>query len=138
VGCRYRGFVLIGIVVPGSAAAQTYYGGYHTAADMLRHAQTVGRRYPGIATVYDIGESWLATQGHGGHTLQAICLTGIAPAPMPVRAVAKAALGLVRPDGCALSTASNKPKQLLFAQIHAREIATGELMWRWIDYLADG
>ncbi|MFX0581284.1 M14 family zinc carboxypeptidase [Nocardia nepalensis] len=129
---------LSGIVVPGSAAAQTYYGGYHTAADMLWHAQTVGRTYPGIATVYDIGESWLATQGHGGHTLQAICLTGIAPAPMPVKAVAKAGLGLVRPDGCALSTVSNKPKLLLFAQIHAREIATGELMWRWIDYLADG
>ncbi|WP_433194709.1 M14 family zinc carboxypeptidase [Nocardia sp. CA-107356] len=129
---------LSGLVVPGSAAAQTYYGGYHTAADMLRHAQTVGGTYPGIAAVYDIGASWLATQGYGGHRLQAICLTGIAPASMPVKAVAKAGFGLVRPDGCALSTVSNKPKLLLFAQIHAREIATGELMWRWIDYLADG
>ncbi|MEV2224357.1 M14 family zinc carboxypeptidase [Nocardia vinacea] len=104
----------------------------------MRHTQTVGHTYPGIATVYDIGESWLATQGQGGHRLQAICLTGIAPAPMPVKAVAKAGPGLVRPDGCALSTTSKKPKLLLFAQIHPREIATGELMWRWIDYLADG
>ncbi|MEU0503352.1 M14 family zinc carboxypeptidase [Nocardia sp. NPDC005998] len=129
---------LSGLVVPGSAGAQTYYGGYHTAADMLSHAQAVGRTYPGIATVYDIGESWLATQERGGHRLQAICLTGTAQAPVPVKAIAKAGFGPVRPDGCALSTVSNKPKLLLFAQIHAREITTGELMWRWIDYLADG
>ncbi|MEV0294721.1 M14 family zinc carboxypeptidase [Nocardia sp. NPDC050710] len=117
----------------------TYYGGYHTAADMLRHVDTVGRAYPGIATAYGIGESWLATQGRGGHPLRALCLTGVEPgAGSQVKAVAKVGLGLFRPAGCVMSKASSKPKLLLIAQIHARELATGELMWRWIDYLADG
>ncbi|MET7767147.1 M14 family zinc carboxypeptidase [Nocardia sp. NPDC005366] len=117
----------------------TYYGGYRTAADMLRHVDAVGQGYPGIATVHGIGESWTAAEGRGGHQLRAICLTGVAPrVDALVKAVAKTGLGVFRPEGCDLSFASGKPRSLLIAQIHAREIVTGELAWRWIDYLADG
>lgn len=117
----------------------TYYGGYRTATDMLRHVDAVGAAYPGIATVHDIGESWSASQGRGGHRMRAICLTGVEPGVTgAVAAVAKSGLGVFRPEGCAMSTAGRKPRFLLIAQIHAREIVTGELAWRWIDYLADG
>ncbi|WP_405164346.1 M14 family zinc carboxypeptidase [Nocardia sp. NBC_01499] len=114
----------------------TYYGGYHTAADMLGHAKDVATKYPGIAQTYDIGKTWLAGKGNGGHTMNAICLTGIAKqATDKEKATAKTT---VAPTGCALSPTSTKPRFLLTAQIHARELATGELAWRWIDYLANG
>ncbi|QBS39333.1 peptidase M14 [Nocardia sp. CS682] len=115
----------------------TYYGGYHTAADLLKHASDVAAKYPGIAQVHDIGKSWKAERGTGGHTMKVICLTGIAKkATDQEKATAKTTLA---PNGCAMSpTASTKPRFLLTAQIHARELATGELAWKWIDYLANG
>ncbi|MFG2188481.1 M14 family zinc carboxypeptidase [Nocardia iowensis] len=118
------------------APDDTYYGGYHTAADMLRHARDVATKNPGIAQVHNIGKSWLAERGTGGHTMNVICLTGIAKqATDKEKAAAKAT---AQPDGCALSPSSRKPRFLLTAQIHARELATGELAWKWIDYLATG
>lgn len=115
----------------------TYYGGYHTAADLLKHARDVAAKYPGIAQVHDIGKTWKAQTGSGGHTMNVICLTGTAKATADAeKATAKTTLA---PNGCALSpTASTKPRFLLTAQIHARELATGELAWKWIDYLANG
>ncbi|MGW7537172.1 M14 family zinc carboxypeptidase [Amycolatopsis sp. NPDC054798] len=102
------------------AAADTYYGGYRTVAAHEAHLAKVAAAHPDLATEYTIGESWRKTQGKGGHDVNAICLTK-------------------KKDGdCTLSTTSPKPKFVLMAQIHAREIATGELAWRWIDYLADG
>ncbi|MGW4400116.1 M14 family zinc carboxypeptidase [Amycolatopsis nivea] len=102
------------------AAADTYYGGYRTVAAHEAHLAKVAAAHPDLATEYTIGQSWRKTQGKGGHDINAICLTK-------------------KQDGdCTLSTTSPKPKFVLMAQIHAREIATGELAWRWIDYLADG
>ncbi|WP_433654559.1 M14 family zinc carboxypeptidase [Nocardia sp. CA-128927] len=113
----------------------TYYGGYHTAADLLRHASDVATKYPGIAQVHDIGKSWKATRGTGGHTMNVICLTGNPKMAEQEKATAKTTLA---PNGCALSPTSTKPRFLLTAQIHARELATGEIAWKWIDYLANG
>ncbi|WP_406630403.1 M14 family zinc carboxypeptidase [Amycolatopsis sp. WGS_07] len=102
------------------AAADTYYGGYRTVPAHEAHLAKVAAAHPDLATEYTIGQSWRKTQGKGGHDINAICLTK-------------------KQDGdCVLSTKSPKPKFVLMAQIHAREIATGELAWRWIDYLADG
>ncbi|GAB3363616.1 M14 family zinc carboxypeptidase [Amycolatopsis echigonensis] len=102
------------------AAGDTFYGGYRTVAAQEAHLAKVAAAHPDLATEYTLGQSWRKAQGKGGHDLKAICLTK-------------------KQDGdCTLSTNSPKPKFVLMAQIHAREISTGELAWRWIDYLADG
>ncbi|MFI9383996.1 M14 family zinc carboxypeptidase [Kutzneria sp. NPDC052558] len=103
-----------------SLAAGTFYGGYRTVTSQEQHLGQVADAHPDLATVYDIGDSWLKTKGRGGHDIEAICLTK------------------KKTGDCALSTTSAKPKFTLIAQIHAREISTGELAWRWIDYLANG
>ncbi|WP_103353550.1 M14 family zinc carboxypeptidase [Amycolatopsis sp. CA-128772] len=103
-----------------SLAADTFYGGYRTVTAHENHLTQVAAAHPDLATKYTIGQSWKKTKGQGGHDVQAICLT-------------KKQAG-----DCTLSTTSPKPKFFLMAQIHARELSTGELAWRWIDYLADG
>ncbi|WP_020658549.1 M14 family zinc carboxypeptidase [Amycolatopsis benzoatilytica] len=102
------------------AAGETFYGGYRTVAAQEAHLASVAAAHPDLATEYSLGQSWLKTQGKGGHDVKAICLTK------------------KRAGDCTLSPTSAKPKFVLMAQIHAREISTGELAWRWIDYLADG
>ncbi|GAA3432523.1 M14 family zinc carboxypeptidase [Kutzneria kofuensis] len=101
-------------------AAGTFYGGYRAVPDQEQHLSQVASAHPDLATVYDIGDSWLKTKGRGGHDIKAICLTK------------------KKSGDCTLSTTSPKPKFTLMAQIHAREIATGELAQRWIDYLVNG
>ncbi|WP_410592940.1 M14 family zinc carboxypeptidase [Amycolatopsis sp. lyj-23] len=103
-----------------SLAADTFYGGYRTVTAHENHLAAVASAHPDLATKYTIGQSWKKAKGQGGHDVQAICLT-------------KKQTG-----DCTLSTTSKKPKFFLMAQIHARELSTGELAWRWIDYLADG
>ncbi len=103
-----------------SLAAGTFYGGYRTVTSQEQHLSQVASAHPDLATVYDIGDSWLKTKGKGGHDIKAICLTK------------------KKTGDCALSTTSTKPKFTLMSQIHAREISTGELAWRWIDYLVNG
>ncbi|MDT7799462.1 MAG: hypothetical protein QOI78_2895 [Actinomycetota bacterium] len=107
-------------VQANSLAADTFYGGYRTVTAHEAHLTSVAAAHPDLATKYTIGQSWKKQQGQGGHDIQAICLT-------------KKQTG-----DCTLSTTSKKPKFFLMAQIHARELSTGELAWRWIDYLADG
>jgi carboxypeptidase T len=105
---------------PHALAADTYYGGYRTVTAHEAHLASVASAHPDLVTKYTIGQSWKKQQGQGGHDVQALCLT-------------KKQTG-----DCTLSTTSKKPKFFLVAQIHARELSTGELAWRWIDYLADG
>jgi carboxypeptidase T len=103
-----------------SLAADTFYGGYRTVTAHENHLAAVAAAHPDLATKYTIGQSWKKTKGQGGHDIQAICLTK------------------KQSGDCTLSTTSPKPKFFIMAQIHARELSTGELAWRWIDYLADG
>jgi len=102
------------------ALANTFYGGYRAVPDQEQHLSQVASAHPDLATLYDIGDSWSKTKGKGGHDIEAICLTK------------------KKSGDCTLSTTSAKPKFTLMAQIHAREIATGELAQRWIDYLVNG
>ncbi|KAA2258890.1 peptidase M14 [Solihabitans fulvus] len=102
------------------AAAGTFYGGYRTVAAQEAHLTQVAAAHPDLATTYDVGDSWLKTKGRGGHDVDAICLTK------------------KKAGDCALNPNSTKPRFTLMAQIHAREISTGELAWRWIDYLVNG
>ncbi|ADB32091.1 peptidase M14 carboxypeptidase A [Kribbella flavida DSM 17836] len=99
------------------AAGTTYYGGYHTSAGHEQHNAEVAAAHPDLVRLYDIGDSWKKTKGHGGHDIQALCISK-----------------LVAGD-CALSSTGQKPKFVLHAQIHAREVVTGELAYRWIDLL---
>ncbi|MCH7230397.1 peptidase M14 [Glycomyces sp. L485] len=107
-------------LAPGIRQAGTYYGGYRTVEAHENHLQAVAAEHPDLARVYDIGNSWRKTQGAGGHDIWAICITKIA-------------------DGdCERSPESAKPRFSLMTQLHAREIATGEISWRWIDTLVEG
>lgn len=92
----------------------TFYGGYHTSLGHERHNKAVALAHPGLVRLFDIGDSWLKSVGRGGHDIQALCITSL------------------QPGDC---DTGSKPRFVLHAQIHAREIATGELAYRWIDYL---
>ena len=104
-----------GAPVQASAYA-TFFGGYHTTAAQQQHLFDVAAAYPGLATVVPYGDSWLKTQGRGGNDLLAICITR------------------KRSGDCALRP-SAKPRSVVYAAIHARELATAEVAWNWIDYL---
>ena len=99
------------------AAYQTFNGGYHTVAAHQQHLADVAAQYPQLATVVDYGDSWLRTRGRGGNDLLALCVT---------RKVA---------GDCALTPTAPKPRSVVYAAIHARELATAEIAWNWIDHL---
>jgi hypothetical protein len=101
-----------------AAAYTTFYGGYHTVDSQLQHLRDVAAAYPTLATVVDYGDSWRKTQGLStGYDLLAICIT-------------KKVTG-----DCARSTSAPKPRSVVVSAIHARELATAEISWNWIDYL---
>jgi hypothetical protein len=100
-----------------AAAYPTFYGGYHTVAAHRQHLTDVAAAYPNLAKVVDYGNSWLKTQNRGGNDLLAICITANAP------------------GNCALSPNAPRPRHVVYAAIHARELATAEIAWNWIDYL---
>ncbi|TWP53327.1 carboxypeptidase [Lentzea tibetensis] len=99
---------------------ETYYGGYHTINAHAAHLDQVASQRPDLATVVDYGDSWKKTQGAGGHDLRAICIT-------------KKNAG-----DCERRTDAPKPRFFVMGQLHAREITTGDMAWRWIDHLVAG
>lgn len=104
----------------GAGVNETYYGGYRTIRAHYAHLDQVGLRYARLATVVDYGDSWRKTQGAGGYDLKAVCLTKKTP------------------GDCKLTPNARKPRLFVSAQIHAREISTGDMAWRWIDHLTTG
>ncbi|GIF01039.1 M14 family zinc carboxypeptidase [Paractinoplanes rishiriensis] len=114
-------------LVPDAAAPtvaaidETYFGGYRTVRAQHAHLDQVAADHPDLATVVDYGDSYLKTRNAAtGYDLKAICLT-------------KRASG-----DCALTPDAPKPRFLFMTQIHAREIVTGDIAWRFIDHLATG
>ncbi|NJC73178.1 carboxypeptidase [Planosporangium thailandense] len=114
-------------LVPGAAPPsvapidETYYGGYHTVRAQYAHLDKVAADHPDLATVVDYGDSYLKSRNPAtGYDLKAICLTR------------------KQAGDCALDPNAPKPRFLLMSQIHAREIVTGDIAWRFIDYLAGG
>jgi carboxypeptidase T len=104
-----------------AAAYGTFYGGYHTTDAQLQHLRDVAAAYPTLAKVVDYGDSWRKAQGLStGSDLLAICITKIAT------------------GDCALSPTAPKPRSMVISAIHARELATAEVTWNWIDYLTAG
>jgi carboxypeptidase T len=100
-----------------AADYSTFFGGYHTVAAHRQHLADVAAAYPALATVVDYGDSWLKTKGRGGNDLLAICITHVAA------------------GDCVRSPNVPKPRSVVYAAIHARELATAEIAWNWIDYL---
>ncbi|WP_052681526.1 M14 family zinc carboxypeptidase [Saccharothrix sp. ST-888] len=113
---------------PGKARAahgtagvdDTYDGGYHTVDAQYAHLDQVASQHPDMATVVSYGQSWLKQTGAGGRDLKAVCITKM------------------QPGDCRLNPDSAKPRFFLMSQIHARELTTGEVSWRWIDELTNG
>ncbi|WP_418960424.1 M14 family zinc carboxypeptidase [Streptomyces tritici] len=100
---------------------ETYNGGYRTVNAQYAHLDQVATDHAALATVYDVGDSWRKATGRpNGYDLKAICLT-------------KKQTG-----DCQLTPNSTKPRFLVQAQVHARELTTGDMAYRWIDYLTDG
>jgi hypothetical protein len=96
----------------------TYYGGYRTVVEHNQHLDAVVANYPALARVFDYGDSWRKVNNiPNGNDLRAICITANAA------------------GNCALTPAGSKPRFLLMAAIHARELTTAEVAYRWIDYL---
>ena len=96
---------------------ETYYGGYRTVRAHHAHLDKVAADFPALSSLVTYGQSWRKSTGKGGYDLRAICLT-------------KKAAG-----DCEQKPNSAKPRFFLMAQIHAREISTGDMAWRWIDHL---
>ncbi|SDF95206.1 Zinc carboxypeptidase [Lentzea fradiae] len=102
---------------PRALADQTYYGGYRTITAQLAHLDQVAAAHPDLATVVDYGDSWLKTRGKGGYDLKAICITRIGP------------------GDCELTPTAPKPRLFVMGQLHAREITSGDMAWRFVDDL---
>ncbi|QNE22253.1 peptidase M14 [Kribbella qitaiheensis] len=105
------------LVRRADATGTTYYGGYHTVVGHEQHNAAVASAHPNLVKLYDIGDSWKKTKGQGGHDIHALCITKLTT------------------GDCALNSTGKKPKFVLHTQIHARELSTGELAYRWIDLL---
>ncbi|MFI9815430.1 M14 family zinc carboxypeptidase [Saccharothrix variisporea] len=103
-----------------AAAEETYYGGYRTVNAQYAHLDAVASTYPTLTSVVDYGDSWRKTQGSGGYDLRAICITK------------------KNSGDCALSPTAPKPRFFVMGQLHAREITTGDMAYRWIDHLTQG
>jgi len=100
---------------------ETYDGGYHTVVAQYAHLDAVATAHPDLATVVNYGASYLKTRNAAtGYDLKAVCITH------------------KQAGDCALNPNVTKPRFLLMAQIHAREIVTGDVAWRFIDYLTGG
>ena len=103
-----------------AAAYATFYGGYHTVDAQLQHLRDVAAANPTLTTLVDYGDSWRKTRGLSGYDLLAICITKL------------------NAGDCARSTSAPKPRSVVVSAIHARELATAEISWNWIDYLVAG
>lgn len=119
---RRQGFaVTLESAGAGQLAPFTFYGGYRTVFEHYQHLDAVAAAYPHLARVIDYGDSWRKTTSPTDpHDLKAICITRL------------------RSGDCALNPNTDKPRFLLMAAIHARELSTSEMAWRWIDYLMTG
>ena len=94
---------------------ETYYGGYRTVEGYLEFTDDIGAAYPDLAKVRNYGRSY--TQDFA---LRTICITADAD------------------QGCQLTPDVDKARYLLVTHIHARELSTSEVAWRYMTYLLDG
>ena len=94
---------------------ESYYGGYRTVEGFLQFGDDLAEEYPTFVQTVDYGESYL-----GDYPLRAICVTANAD------------------KGCKLQPNVGKARFMLQTQIHARELTTSEISWRYLTHLLDG
>lgn len=94
-----------------------FYGGYRTVDEHVTHLIDVAAAYPDLTTLHDYGDSWRAQVNRSDNDLLAICITN------------------KQPGDCALNPDATKPRAMIMAAIHARELQTAEVAWRLIDEL---
>lgn len=98
----------------------SYNGGYRTLDEHYAHLDRVAADHPDLAVVYDYGDSWRKSTGRANpNDLKVICLTNR------------------QPGDCQLDPNDAKPRSVIMAAIHARELQTAEVAWRLIDELVD-
>ena len=99
------------------------YPCYATVEETYAEAQAMAAAHPGLATLFDIGDSWEKTEPGGlpGYDLLLLKLTNSAVPGTPT--------GIDPPHG--------KPRLLITAAIHAREYATAALALDFARYLLD-
>lgn len=93
----------------------TYYGGYRTTKGYQDFESDLQAKYPELVRKVQFGKTFT-----GKHPLNAICVTEDAK------------------KSCRLTPDVDKPRFLLETQIHAREVATSEMSWRFLTALVDG
>ncbi len=95
---------------PAVAAAPTFFGGYTSISQIEANLATTAAAYPALTQLIDIGDSWRKVNVQPGpHDMWAMCITNI------------------QAGDCALAPNSTKPRLLVMASIHAREITTSEV-----------
>jgi hypothetical protein len=100
---------------------QTYFGGYRTVVEHWAHLDAVAAAHPDLTKLVDYGDSWRKVNNvPNGHDLRAICITKL------------------REGDCALDPETDKPRFLVIAATHARELSTSEMAWRFMDLLVEG
>jgi murein tripeptide amidase MpaA len=93
----------------------TYYGGYRTVAGYEQYETDLANAYPDLVQRVEFGHSFT-----GKHPMVAMCVTEDAA------------------NSCQLTPNVDKVRFLLETHIHAREIATDEMSWRFLTMLVDG
>lgn len=115
---RQEGFTVAVHEVMPAFAVSSYFGGFTTVAEGYAAMYQFAADHPDLVKLAVYGNSWRRVQDPAaGHELIALCITKM------------------RPNDCALNPDTDKPRMLLMAGIHAREIATPELAIRWADTL---
>ncbi|GMA32670.1 M14 family zinc carboxypeptidase [Litorihabitans aurantiacus] len=100
---------------------ETFFGGYRTVDAHAQYLTDLEDAYPELVEVVDYGDSWLKEQGRGGNDLLAVRLTAGADT-----------------DGDWEDAGSGKPRFVLGAQTHARELITSEMAWRFVTDVVNG
>ena len=103
---------------PELAAAASFFGGYTSISQIEANLATTATTYPALTRLIDIGDSWRKVNAlPGPHDLWAMCITNF------------------QAGDCALAPGSAKPRLLVMASIHAREITTSEVAMKLISEL---
>ena len=93
----------------------TYYGGYRTVKGYDEFESDLAKAYPDLVQKIVFGKSFT-----GRNNLNVVCVTEDAE------------------NGCQLTPEIDKARFLLETHIHAREVATDEMAWRFLAMLVDG
>lgn len=114
-------------------AAETYFGGYKTNAEILAELQALNTQFPDLTELIDYGDS-LCKQLSGCETPNGDLLSG--HDLLALRITNEAITGTSQISGTTIISGS-KPVFMLHGGIHAREIAVPEISLRFARYLLE-